>query len=345
MSKLPTIGAVAKQAGVAPSTVSRALNGGYVSAELKQRIEGVMKRLGYSPWSTARNFKLGKSGSIGVSVENSGGAWFMQLLMGIESELRPQRHSLQLGSLDLDGAYDSTLVSRWIEERRVDGLILIRAGKQERPLVLAAKRVKLPLALVAPDVDFGYGQVLRSRNAEAGQDVAEHLLGLGHRRFAYLGGPKGSLDSRDRLAGLVEGLRSKGIAINPENVRFAARYDSESGARYAAEWLARGRGRAPTAVFCGNDSLALGFMGALQRAGVEVPREVSIVGFDDVPEAGLHWPGLTTVRQALRQLGAAACKSVLRAAESERGDAAGPQHFSTELLVRESTGSPPTSRR
>ncbi len=344
-AKPPTIGAVAREAGVALSTVSRALNGGYVSVELKQHIERVMKRLGYSPWSTARNFKLGKSGAIGVTVENSGSAWFMQLLMGIESELRPQRHSLQLGSLELDGAYDSTVVASWIEERRVDGLVFVRAGKRERALVQAAKRAKVPIALIAPDEEFDYGHVFRTRNRDAGRDAAEHLLSLGHRRFGFCGGPKASRDTRDRLAGFADGLVAKGLTLNRENTHYGERYDSKSGAKFAEEWLARGRSRAPTALLFGNDSLALGFVGALQREGVEVPAEVSVIGVDDVPEAGLHWPALTTLRQPLRELGAAACKAVLRGADAQAGASTSLHEFSAELVVRESCAPPPSGRR
>ncbi len=343
-SKPATITAVAKEAGVALSTVSRALNGGYVSAELKQHIEGVMKRLGYSPWSTARNFKLGRSGSIGVSVENSAGAWFMQLLLGIETELRPHGNSLQLGSLQLGGAYDASIVAGWIEERRVDGLILIRAGKEERSLVAAAKRANLPIALIGPDDEFGYGHVLRSRNRDAGRDAAEHLLDLGHRRFGFVGGPKVSNDTRERLAGFAEGLKSRGIVLQPDNIRYAARYDAESGAKFASDWMARGRSRAPSALFFGNDTLALGFVGAIQRRGVAVPAEVSVIGVDDVPEAGLHWPALTTVRQPLREIGAAACKAVLRTGDSGATRSSSLQEFATELIVRESCAPPPRGR-
>jgi DNA-binding LacI/PurR family transcriptional regulator len=340
MRKPPNILAVAKAAGVAASTVSRALNGGYVSPELKAHIERVIKKLGYRPWSTARNFKLGRSGSIGVVVENSQGAWFPKLLAGIESELRAHHLSVQLGSLDLDGAYDSSMVSSWIVDRRVDGLIFVRPGAQERSLIVSAKRARLPVALIGPDEDFGFGQVLRSHNKSAGRAVAEHLLALGHRRIGFVGGPPSSRDSQERLQGLRDGLQVARLELHPDNVLFARHYDAEDGKQFATKWLKWAKTRAPTAIVFGNDSLALGFLREVQTHGVEVPREVSVVGFDDVPEAALHWPGLTTARQQMRELGAAACKSVLRHVLDDLTSELPPSEFQMPVVVRESTGAP-----
>jgi LacI family transcriptional regulator len=342
MRKPPNILAVAEAAGVAASTVSRALNGGYVSPELKAHIERVIKKLGYRPWSTARNFKLGRSGSMGVVVENSQGAWFPKLLAGIESELRTHHLSVQLGSLDLDGAYDSSVVSGWIADRRVDGLIFVRPGANERPLIAAAKRDRLPMALIGPDEDFGVGSVLRSQNRDAGRAVAEHLLALGHRRVGFVGGPQSSRDSQERLQGLREGLKLGRVELHADNVIFAPRYDAEDGRAFAEKWLKRAKSRAPSALVFGNDSLALGFLRAVQSRGVLVPREVSVVGFDDVPEAALHWPGLTTARQMMRELGAAACKAVLRHVLDDLKSEPGPSEFQMPLIIRESSGAPST---
>jgi LacI family transcriptional regulator len=340
MRKPPTILAVAKEAGVAPSTVSRALNGGYVSPELKTHVDRVVKKLGYRPWSTARNFKLGRSGSIGVVVESSQGAWFSKLLAGIESELRAHHFSVQLGSLDLDGSYDSSMVLSLIADRRVDGLIFVRPGARERPLILGAKRAHLPMGLIGPDQDFKAGEVIRSHNKSAGRAVAEHLISLGHRRIGFVGGPSSSRDTQERLQGLRERLELEGIALRPDNVLFASHYESEDGRDFAYQWLKRAKSRAPTALVFGNDSLALGFLRTVQAGGVPVPREVSVIGFDDVPEAALHWPGLTTARQMMRELGAAACKSVLRHVLDDQTSPVGPSEFPMQLIIRESTAPP-----
>ena len=344
MRKPPTILAVAKEAGVAASTVSRALNGGYVSPDLKVHIDRVIKKLGYRPWSTARNFKLGRSGSIGVVVETSQGAWFTKLLAGIESELRAHQLSVQLGSLDLDGSYDSSMVSSWIADRRVDALVFVRPGQKERRLILAAKRARLPLSMIGPDQDFGVGQVLRSHNRGAGRAIAEHLVSIGHRRLGFVGGPESSRDSQERLQGLRQGLEPHGLRLRSEHVTFARRYDSDHGAVFAEKWLKRGKARAPTALVFGNDSLALGFLRTVQARGVSVPAEVSVVGFDDVPEAALHWPGLSTARQQMRELGAAACNAVLRHVLDDHEQAPGPYEFEMPLIIRESTGAAPSRR-
>jgi DNA-binding LacI/PurR family transcriptional regulator len=340
MSVRPTIGAVAKAAGVAPSTVSRALNGGYVSAELKAHIDTVIERLAYRPWSTARNFKLGRSGSIGLVVENTAGAWFTQLLLGVEAGLRPARLSLQLGSLDLDGTYDSQVVSTWIRERRVDGLIFVRPRARERALIEAARRAALPVSLIAPDEDHEGCAIVRSDNRGAGAAVARHLLALGHRRLAFVGGPKVSLDTRERLAGVRSALQAIGMKLEAEQLHFAAEYTAAKGAEFAGRWLARRKTQSSTAIVFGNDSLALGFLRVVQANGVLVPREISVAGFDDIPEAGLHWPGLTTMRQELRALGATACAWLLAPAGSNRTRSARALELATTLVIRESTSRP-----
>src|SRR5262245_50488768 len=121
-----TIVEVAERARVAFSTVSRVLNGGYASAEVRVRVEQAAKDLGYTPSSIARNLKMGRQGCIGVVVESSQSSWFTQVLGGIEEALEEKTVSALLGSLALRGRYDSSTVSRWITERRVDGLIFAR---------------------------------------------------------------------------------------------------------------------------------------------------------------------------------------------------------------------------
>src|SRR5687768_4905864 len=123
-SRKPTIATVAAKAKVAPMTVSRVLNGGYVSAEVRARVERVIKELAYVPSATARSLKYGRRGCIGVAVESDYGPWFMGLLGGIEEELAQKQISVMLGGVKLRGKYDT--VASWISERRVDGIIFAR---------------------------------------------------------------------------------------------------------------------------------------------------------------------------------------------------------------------------
>jgi len=329
MTRRPDIAEVAKAAKVSKSTVSRVINGGYASAEVRARVAKVIQKLGYTPWTTARNFSLGRAGSFGLVMEDSQNEWITQILGGIEEELTSKHISLLVGSLVLRGTYDSATVTSWIREHRVDGLIFARPGKRERPLVEAARKVKL-------------GAVLRSNNVDAGREIAEHLYELGHRRIAYLGGPEDSLDSRQRAQGLEEGLALRRLKIQPQFLIFAPRYHLLEGVAFAEKWVKMPRPRAPTAVVCANDVMALGFLRTLQTHGVSVPKDVSVVGYDDVPAASLFWPGLTTVRQQMRAMGSAACRSLMAQMNGESHDRS-VLEFPMDLVVRQSTG--PSSDR
>src|SRR5579871_1900642 len=210
MHRPPTIATVAKQAGVAVSTVSRYLNGHYVSQSAKQRIARVIDKLGYTRSVTARNLSLGRSGCLGVVVDSTVDPWFVQLLSGIEEELATRDTSLMLASLELRGHYDASIVLRWIREKRVDGLILARLQKRERSLLRAATDAKIPTVAVSPE-SLEHSQVVRANNIAGGAIVADLLVDLGHRRIAFAAGPDYSIDSKDRLQGLTTRLEHLGV--------------------------------------------------------------------------------------------------------------------------------------
>jgi LacI family transcriptional regulator len=339
MSHRADIAEVARHARVSKSTVSRVINGGYASAEVKARVAKVIAKLGYTPWTTARNFSLGRAGCVGLVMEDTQSEWITQILGGIEEELTTKHISLLVGSLVLRDKYDSTTISSWIRERRVDGLIFARAGRREKALIESARKSGLAVSAIAPDENFKGVQVLRSDNVTAGREIAEHLYELGHRRIAYIGGSKDSHDARQRFEGLEQGFAAHKVKIPEGNVSFT-RYHVEEGAEYAHKWMKMSRPRAPTAVVLGNDAMAIGFMRTLQAEGVNVPREVSVVGFDDIPAAALYWPGLTTVRQEMRGMGAAACRLLMASVEGEEVPAK-PTEFAMKLIVRQSTGPVP----
>jgi DNA-binding LacI/PurR family transcriptional regulator len=144
------------------------------------------------------------------------------------------------------------------------------------------------------------------------------------------------------LHGLEEGLAEHDLSLPRHNVRFSASYRAQFGASYAEHWLGLARSRAPTAVVLANDPLALGFLRTVQAAGVRVPAEVSVVGFDDIPSASLVYPALTTARQHLQEIGAAASASLLSQLEAT-GAPAKQLSFPVELVKRESTGAPPSA--
>jgi DNA-binding LacI/PurR family transcriptional regulator len=336
-----TIVEVAERANVAFSTVSRVLNGGYASQQVRARVEQAAKDLGYTPSPIARNLKMGRQGSIGLIVESSQGSWFTQVLGGIEEALEQKMFSLQLGSLALRGRYDSTVIDRWIMERRVDGLIFIRCTRHEENLVDRARKMRLPMVFVGPDEHFGAGPVFASRNREAAHEIARHLLGHGHQRFAYLGGPEDSLDVIERLNGLRETLAERHLEIQDDHACFAVSYSAEAGIAFAQHWLGLPRSEAPTAVVCSNDALAIAFLRTVLQHGVRVPAEVSVTGFDGLREGALYFPALTTAQQLSHAMGNGACLTLLKMIDAPDSPQPSQMDLPAELIIRESTGPAP----
>lgn len=333
-TKKPTIAVVAAQAGVAVSTVSRFLNGHYVSPEVRARLAEVIETLGYSRSWTARNLSLGRRGSIGVVVDSIEDPWFTQVLLGIEEELASRDSSLQLASLELLGRYDPARVFEWVREHRVDGMILAKSQRRDRPILHAAAQARLPVVAVAPDERLPDVQVLHCNNVEAGSLVADHLADLGHVRIAFAGGPPHSLDSKHRLRGLREGLARRRLRLESSLVFSCGGWELDAGTAFAKSLL--GRPLPMTAIVFANDALALGFLRVAHERGVRVPQDISVIGFDGLPLGAISWPALTTVAQPIRDMGRVACRRLFEAIAAP-GTVEQIQ-FRMTLVPRESTG-------
>jgi DNA-binding LacI/PurR family transcriptional regulator len=337
----PNIRAVAEKAEVAISTVSRVVNGGRVSTEVKRRVQRVIDELGYTPSVAAQSLVHRRTGCIGLAVNSTQSPWFSQILLGIEEALAPTKKSVLLASMMLTGEYEPATVLGWVTEARVDGLILVRYTRRDRPLVDAAAKTGVPVVFIAPDLSAPADFTVRCDNVKAGWLVAQHLVELGHRQLAFAGGPKESLDTRQRLQGLEEGLLEHGVSLPAPEVWFGPGYAREAGVQYAASFLARPARERPTAVVLGNDPMAIGFMRTVLKAGLQVPGDVSVVGFDGTPDGEQIWPGLTTVVQPTRRMAFAVCQALLDSVERRQTDRSTSAEFAVDLLVRESTGAPP----
>jgi LacI family transcriptional regulator len=337
--KKPTIRVVAAKAGVAVSTVSRYLNDDSVSPRMKVRLSQVIESLRYKPSRTARNLSLGLKGCIGVVVDSIQDPWFTQLLTGMEEELQSRDISLMLLSLELRDTYDPTIAFEWIDERRVDGLIIAKCHRRDKALVKAAIAARVPIVAVAPDGTLPNVAVVRADNIAAGRALGAHLAELGHKRVAFAGGPQVSIESRHRLQGLREELGKRGVQMRAEDICFRASYEADEGAAFADEFLRQPPH--PTAVVLGNDVLAIGFIRAAQQRGVRIPDDLSVAGFDGILEGARSWPSLTTMAQPMREMGRDACRRLFAA-----GTAAEEQttlQYSMILVARESTAAPRTA--
>ncbi len=340
----PTIRTVAKQAGVAVSTVSRVINGGSASEATRRKVNKAIAELGFSPTLAAQGLANRRALAVGLVVNSTRGSWFSELIAGVEEALGDSRESVLIASLRLTGQYNQTVVEDWIRRRRVDGLLFVRYSTREAPLLEAAAEAHIPVAFIAPDTLERVEVTVSARNVDGGRLIGRHLARLGHRRIAFVGGPAGSRDTEDRLRGLREALEQAGLDLPQSAVTYSADYYSESGAAYARAFCALPPAERPTAVVAANDAIALGFSKAILQHGLRIPADVAVAGFDNSPEAELFWPGLTSVAQPSREMAAGACKALLCHIDDSSNQRSENFVYDVELVLRESCGPPAEGR-
>jgi LacI family transcriptional regulator len=329
-SRTVTLEQVARHAGVSPSTVSRILNGtAVVSDDKKQAVEDAIRTLGFVPNPVARGLAGGRSLSVGVVTQAIDSPFYGGALRGIEDTLDAAGYS----PLFVSGHWDADVEARCIDvlrSRRVDGIIVLtgrlsdtalRTLARQLPVVVTGRHLKAP-GLVSLKFDDVSGARL----------ATEHLLALGHRQIAFIGGDPLHGDAQERERGFREACAAAGVAVDESLIETGGYL--EEGGRLAIERLLAA-GRQFSAVFTANDQMAFGAALALHRHGIRLPQDLSIVGFDDLYTSSYSIPPLTTVHQPVQDLGRSAAAAMLQMLRGEKPDAALP---APRLVVRESTG-------
>jgi DNA-binding LacI/PurR family transcriptional regulator len=299
----PVMADVARLAGVSHQTVSRVLNGHpNVRAQTRADVLAAIRELGYRPNAAARTLVTGRTHALGVISFDTTLYGPASMLYGIERAAHPQ-YSVAIASLPaFDGRSMQEAVDRLLGQG-IDGIIVIAS---EMPVLEALADVRADVPLVG--VGCGTRAPLDSvaiDNVAGALQVTRYLLDLGHRTVHYVAGPDSTVDARERAEGWAQALRAAG-APEPEIMRgdWSARSGYEVGHRLAAM-------PGVTGVFCANDQMALGLLRALAEHGRQVPSDVSVVGFDDIPESAFFLPPLTTVRQDFGELGRQALRLLL----------------------------------
>jgi DNA-binding LacI/PurR family transcriptional regulator len=327
---------VAKLAGVSHQTVSRVINASaHVRPETRQRVLAAMGRLDYRPNPAARALVTGRSGTLGVVSFDTTLHGPASTLFAIEQAAHAAGYFITIVSLL---AIDRSSVMEAIERLRmqgVDGILLITPHEGA-----AEALVNLPTGVPVVAVEAGRPDsvpLVAVDQLSGAVSATQLLLDLGHRTVSHIAGPRDFLEAQQRLAGWRATLEAAGAEIPPELVGdWSPRSGYQLGLQLAQD-------PEVTAVFVSNDQMALGLLRALHERGREIPREVSVVGFDDIPEARYFMPPLTTVRQNFAEVGRGSLRLLL---EIMAGDGDGPQELAIapELVVRRSTGPPPAGR-
>jgi LacI family transcriptional regulator len=333
----PTLEMVAKEAGVSMATVSRIINGtAKVSAKRKHAVESAIAKLDFHPNQAARGLAMGKSTTIGVITQAIDSPFYGEGLRGIEHYLTQHGYA----ALFMSGNWNEDDEARCMREllaRRVDGIIIF-SGRLEDG-VLANYAQKVPIVLSGRGLKAGGVFSLPIDDRQGAGLATHHLIELGHKRIAFISGTLDHPDAQDRLTGYKRALSDAGIAYDAKLV-VAGDWHEEGGADATLRLLAS---KIPfTALFCVNDQTAYGACLALHRSGLNVPRDISVVGFDDLHSSEYRVPPLTTVRQSIRLLGERSAEAMMSLLKGEKPRVTLPE---VELVVRESTAVPSASRR
>ena len=324
-----TVAAIARLAGVSPPTVSKVLNGRPgVAPHTRRRVEELLRGQSYR-----RPEKVTRAACVEVVFYGALGQVAVELLRGVKQVVA--EHDFAVGFTDvLRGAATGRNWERDLLSRRPSGVIIVQMGvAPEQHGLLAA--CAIPVVVVDPTVEpLQPMPSVAAANRRGAFAAARHLLELGHRRIAVVSGPLDRLCARERLDGVRAALAAGGAPLDERLLRPGMWFTFEDGRTHAAELLRLGE--PPTAVLGGNDLQAFGVYEAARQAGIRIPDELSVVGFDDISYGGWCGPPLTTVRQPITEMGATAARLVLALIA---GDTISQTHveLATTLVVRGST--------
>jgi LacI family transcriptional regulator, galactose operon repressor len=343
-----TIRDVARESGFSPTTVSMVLNRAplarYISGATKKRVVQVAQRLGYQPNPFARALRSRRSHTIGVMVPDIADPYCTQILRGIESSL--SRSSFLPLLVDIQNnrlRFKNYLIG--LLARRVEGLIILANSLYfETELLAALESRKIPSVILGRQPETAELNWVATDNEAGAQQALEHLYRLGHRKIAFIRGPKMIFDSHHQWAGICTFAATAGLSLDPRLVATLTNPFSsyEGGYKHTKELLALGLPF--TALVAFDDLTAFGAIRALTSAGRRVPADCSVIGFDDIPAAAFYNPALTSVREGMQGLGSMGGEILIEAIRAHRRSATRPavhRKVRPELIVRESTAAPP----
>ena len=328
-----TIRHIAELAGVSIATVSRVVNGhADVSDRTREAVQRVIRERGYPAGARSRGTRTGQ---IGVMVPLIHPGCFAEILAGAAEALYEHDLRAVLGPTRHSRAREMSLLER-LAGGAADGAIIVLPEESSQEFAALAGQ-GFPFVIVDPRTEITDGiPVVSAAHSSGATQATRHLLELGHRRIAVIGGPRGWIATSERMRGYHAALAGASVLPDPVLVQYSD-FRVEGGREAAARLLSLPD--PPTAIFAFNDSMAAGALQVASARGLRVPTDVSIVGFDDTIEASITLPALTTVRQPLAELGRTAVSLLLRQIENRRLEPLRIE-LETRLVIRDSTAGP-----
>jgi LacI family transcriptional regulator len=334
-----TIRDVAREAGVSVATVSRVFNdSGPVNETTRRRIQDVARRLRYAPDSAARSLITRRTHTLGVLLPDLYGEFFSEVIRGIDQTAQASGYHLLVSSSHNER--DEIEAALRTMRGRVDGLIVMTPDVDAQALVMNLPESH-PVVLLNCSVDGAGWDTINVDNEGGARAMTRHLVELGHRDIAFVSGPARNVDAAERLHGFRVAMAEAGLAARTE-FELPGEFTEASG--YAAAHRALALAPRPSALFCANDSMAIGALSGLRDAGLRVPDEIAVVGFDDIPIARYMSPPLTTVHVAIGELGARAMRVLLDGVARKSQHVRRQETLPTTLVVRRSCGAESLAR-
>ena len=330
-----TIHDVARDAGVSVTTVSHVLNQTrFVSEPVRARVQAAVQQLHYIPSALARSLKNNRTHTIGMIIPNSSNPYFAEIIRGIEDTCFAAGFNVILCNSD-DDPHKQGQYIRVLAEKQVDGLIVLSSGGDDE-LGEQLRQARMPQVLVDREVGSSNADLVEVNHDGGGWLATRHLLQLGHRRIACITGPLGLSSAAQRLRGFRRAMAEANLAVQEE---WICQSDFTAAGGHAAMQNLLAAGQRPSAVFVCNDLMAFGAVSAASAANLVLPRDLSVIGFDDIALAAYCSPPLCTVAQPKHQMGAVAVQLLLaRIADPARS----PRREILEpaLCLRQSTAAP-----
>ena len=326
---------VAQLANVSIATVSRTINRvATVNPKMAKRVWEAIEKLDYFPNTQARALVSGRSRLLGLMVSEITNPFFPELIQGFEDIAVEHGYEILISSTNYDPRRMSQCIRRMLE-RRAEGVAVMTFGV-EKPLLEQLAERKVPLVFVDVGPERPGISLLRVDYRHGMQQGVEHLQALGHRDIAFITGPERLHSAQSRLQAFTKSMEDAGLTADPSWIE-EGDHTMEGGIEAMGRLLQAKT--VPTAVMCSNDMTAIGVLHKLYRAGLKVPDDISVIGFDDIHIAQVTIPPLTTIQMSCFELARAAV-TALRAHTEEGGEPRRNYKIPTRLIVRESTGAP-----
>jgi LacI family transcriptional regulator len=331
--QMPTLLDVAKRAGVAPITVSRVINSsGYVSESTKNRVEAAVKELGYVPNTLARGLRSKRTNTLALIVTDITNPYFTLMARGVEDAAGESGWTVIYCNTDESQAKEERYANL-LAQRKVDGVLLVPACSNAKTIRFLESNgvmvVILDRRVLEAETDL-----VCSDSENSAKSLIELLIGEGHTKIVMITGPKDVSTSVDRVAGYQQALTGAGLREN-ELVYYGA-FNQQSG--YELTFQAMNHTPRPTAIFGANNFITIGIIKALHDLNMDVPRDVSVVGFDDLPESMLVRPFLTVAMQPAYEMGRSATELLLKRISGDLSEDCQEIILPAEIIERESIG-------